>query len=68
MFWWWIKVLVYLVIILYLNYLCVFCVLLLLGDLMSIVECYDFIINIWNSVEDMKIVRSRVGVVVLNGK
>ena len=38
------------------------------GDSMSTVECYDPITNIWNSAEDMKTVRSRVGVAVLNGK
>lgn len=53
---------------LYLNHLCVFCVLLSSGDSMSTVECYDPITNIWNSAEDMKTVRSRVGVAVLNGK
>lgn len=38
------------------------------GDSMSTVECYDPITNIWNSAEDMKTVRSRVGVAVLNGR
>ncbi|KAK3106475.1 hypothetical protein FSP39_020687 [Pinctada imbricata] len=38
------------------------------GDSLSTVECYDPLLNKWSPAEDMKTVRSRVGVAVLNGK
>ena len=41
---------------------------LYLGDSLSTVERYDPLLNKWSIAEDMKTVRSRVGVAVLNGR